>query len=187
MMKKTATALLTGALFALSSPQVLADTYEVDAEQSQVEFFYKQMGVTMKGHFSGLQGSIDFDEDAPENMAAHIELPLASVDTGNAEANEELEKSEWFDTPAHPSATFESTQVTPDGANQYTVEGILQIKGETQALSIPVTVSTGDDGQLLFETEFEIDRSSFEIGSGSWSDPSIVASEVKIKASVVGK
>lgn len=186
-MKKTAIALFTGTVFALSAAPALAASYEVDGDQSQVEFLYKQMGVTLTGEFTGLQGTIEFDEAAPESMSARIELPLSGVDTGNDEANEELEKPEWFDMDAHPIASFESKQVSPAGDGQYTVAGVLAIKGETQELSIPVVVTTSDDGSMLFETEFEIDRGTFEIGSGTWSDPSIVANEVIIKASVVGK
>jgi len=186
-MKKTALALLTGALFTLTGTQAVAATYEVDSERSQLQFFYKQMGVTMKGDFTGLQGVIEFDESAPEQMSAHIELPLDSVDTGNDEANEELEKSTWFDIAAHPTASFESSQVSPAAEDEYTVDGTLLIKGERQELSIPVTVTRNDEGGLVFETEFEIDRGTFAIGSGSWSDPSIVANEVKIKAVIVGK
>src|SRR5690625_6859262 len=73
------------------------------------------------------------------------------------------------------TATFETSAVSPAGDDDYTVKGVLQIKGETQALEFPVTVQQDDAGRLVFETEFEIDRGDFDVGSGSWSDPSIVS------------
>ncbi|HLR30499.1 MAG TPA: YceI family protein [Paenalcaligenes sp.] len=185
-MKKTAVAALFGVAFGLGAA-AHADTYEVDSENSVIEFQYKQMGVNMKGSFANLQGSIVFDEAEPDKMAAQIELPLDTVDTGTEEADDELIKPEWFDMANHPAASFESTQVTPADTGEYTVDGVLQIKGETQELAFPVTVSHDDAGNLIFETEFEIDRGDFDVGSGSWSDPSIVSNEVKVKARVVSK
>src|SRR5690625_7983125 len=85
------------------------------------------------------------------------------------------------------TATFETSAVSPAGDDDYTVKGVLQIKGETQALEFPVTVQQDDAGRLVFETEFEIDRGDFDVGSGSWSDPSIVSNEVKVKAHIVSK
>lgn len=185
-MRKSFSALLAASVFAVGT-WAHAATYEVDSESSEVIFYYKQMGVQLDGRFTGLSGNIDFDANDPDSMSAQIELPLSSVDTGNDEANDELEKPEWFDLNAHPTATFSSTQVTPADAGQYTVDGVLEIKGHTQTLSLPVNVQQMDNGVLLFETEFEIDRGTFEVGSGSWSDPSIVANEVKIKASILAQ
>lgn len=185
-MKKTAVAALFGLALSLGAA-AHADTYEVDSENSVIEFQYKQMGVNMKGSFANLQGTIVFDEAEPDKMAAQIELPLNTVDTGTEEANDELVKSEWFDMANHPAASFQSMQVTPTDADEYTVEGVLQIKGETQELVFPVTVSHDDAGNLIFDTEFKINRGDFDVGSGSWSDPSIVSNEVKVKVRVVGK
>lgn len=183
-MIKTALALSMGALMIMSG-SAWAATYKVDSEQSQLNFYYKQMGVGLKGEFQGLTGQIEYDVEQPSQMAATIELSLTSVDTGNVDANEELQKPEWFDLEAYPTATFNSIEVSPTGADSYQVNGQLSIKGESQALTIPVKVVQNDTGVLVFDTEFTIDRGDFAIGSGSWSDPSIVANEVIIKASIV--
>lgn len=183
-MKSTALALSMGAVMAFASTSWAA-TYEVDPEQSQLNFYYQQMGVGLDGEFQGLTGEIQYDIEQPEQMAALIELPLSSVDTGNDDANEELQKPEWFDLSVHPTASFTTNSVSPVGDDNYEVSGELLIKGERQTLTIPVTVSQNEAGALVFDTEFSINRNDFEIGSGSWSDPSIVANEVTVKASVV--
>lgn len=183
-MKRTTLALSLGAAMLLGHTAGAA-TYEVDAEQSQLSFFYQQMGVGLEGGFQGLSGEIEYEVDQPEQMAARIELPLNTVDTGNDDANEELEKPEWFDLSAYPTASFVSNEVTPAGEGSYQVNGQLHIKGEDLELTIPVTVGENEAGALVFETEFSIDRSDFDIGSGTWSDPSIVANEVTIKAAIV--
>src|SRR5690625_5297189 len=164
-----------------------AATYQRDSAHSIVELPYKQTGVNMHGTFANLQGTSSCDQEAPDAMGAVIELPLDTVDTGTDEADAEPIKPEWFDMANHPTATFETSAVSPAGDDDYTVKGVLQIKGETQALEFPVTVQQDDAGRLVFETEFEIDRGDFDVGSGSWSDPSIVSNEVKVKAHIVSK
>lgn len=183
-MKKILPSIVFSLAFSVST--VLAQTtYTVDQDKSEVSFHYKQMGVGMEGHFSGLQGEIHFDVTQPEQMSAVLELPLSSVETGNDEANEELEKENWFHIDNYPVARFESTKVTPKDEENYVVEGLLEIKGQTQKLNFPVLVNAIDDDTLQFEVAFDIDRSNFEIGAGSWSDPSIVANEVTIQADVI--
>src|SRR5690625_6020453 len=95
-MKQIAVAALLGAASTLATV-AQADTYEIDSENSIVEFQYKQVGVNMKGNFANLQGTISFDQGAPDAMGAVIDLPLDTVDTGTDEADEELIKPEWFD------------------------------------------------------------------------------------------
>src|SRR5690625_6047599 len=102
------------------------------------------MGVNMKGNYANLPGTITFDSEACDAMCAVIELPLDTVDTGTDEADEELIKPQWFDMANHPTATFETSAVSPAGDDDYTVKGVLQIKGETQALEFPVTVQQDD-------------------------------------------
>src|SRR5690625_7267485 len=122
------------------------------------------MGVNMKGNFANLQGTITFDQEAPDAMGAVIELPLDTVDTGTDEADEELIKPEWFDMANHATATFETSADSPAGDEDYTVKGVLQIKGETQAHELLFTVQQADAGRLVFERSSEIDRGDIEVG-----------------------
>src|SRR5690625_7631531 len=107
-MKQIAVAALLGAASTLATV-AQADTYEIDSEDSIVEFQYKQMGVNMKGNFANLQGTITFDQEAPDAMGAGIELLVDTVATGTDEADEELIKPEWFDMANHPTATIETS------------------------------------------------------------------------------
>lgn len=153
--------------------------------ESHITFGYTQMNVGMEGKFGQLQAKeFQFDTDAPENARVNLEVPLASVDSGSAEANDELKKDEWFATSAHPLATFQSSAVKALGNNAFEVTGTLSIKGVSQNVTIPFTYAAqGDQG--VFTGQFGFKRADFGIGKGPWGDFSIVANEVTIKFHVL--
>ena len=138
------------------------------------------MGVTMDGSFTKYNVKLSFDPAKPESTVALMDLQLASVDAGYVEANSELAGKDWFDTAAYPTARFESTSVQTLPDNKYQLNGKLTIKGRTREISTPVTfASKGSKG--LFEGTFSFNRSEFAIGKGVWSDPKIVADQIKIR------
>lgn len=158
--------------------------------KSAVSFVYKQMGVPVEGGFSRFRGELSFNPARPEAARAVIEIELASVDTGFAEGNEEVQGRLWFDTRNHPLARFVSTSVRPLGGNRFEVAGKMSIKGRTLEVKTPAVFSqTGSSG--VFEGAFVLKRADFGIGEGMWADFGTVANEVQIRfrmtASAVGK
>lgn len=176
-----ALALLGGTVLAFwINPVGAVNFTAIDPTQSKVEFLYTQMGVGMEGSFSKYQIKLAFDPAKPETATAVMDVQLASVDAGYAEANSELAGKDWFDTPAYPIARFESTSVKALAGNQYQLNGKLTIKGRTREISTPVTV-TFKGNQGLFEGAFSFNRSEFSIGKGVWADPSVVADRIQIR------
>ena len=172
--------LALAAALALAAPAVHAIEYQqVQPAQSQVGFSYKQMGVGMDGHFRKFSGQLAFDPARPSAARVSLEVDLASIDTGTAEADREVAGKPWFNIPAFPTARFESNTVKDLGNNRYEVSGTLSIKGKQQPVTVPARFSTqGSTG--VFEGSFTIRRGDFAIGEGSWSSPDIVANEVQV-------
>ncbi|MFM8345266.1 MAG: YceI family protein, partial [Betaproteobacteria bacterium] len=57
-------------------------------------------------------------------------------------------------------------------------------KGNTQAVTVPVTLSQTGSGPGLRTTatgSFTIKRLAFKVGEGPWGDTSMVADEVQVK------
>lgn len=157
---------------------------QVDVRQSALSFNYRQMGVPMEGKFAGFAAKVSFD---PANLAAsraQIDVNVASIDTGSADANDEVLGKKWFDAKAYPLASFVSGQVKPLGGNRYQALGKLTIKGRTLDIAAPVTfVQQGKFG--IFEGSFDIKRLSYAIGTGEWTDVGTVADEVQIRFRLV--
>jgi polyisoprenoid-binding protein YceI len=172
-------ALLAAALVA--APVVHAIEFnQLQPAKSAVSFVYKQMNVPIEGSFARFKGELIFDPARPETAKTAIEIELASVDTGFAEGNEEVQGRLWFDIRNHPVARFVSKSVRPLGGNRFEVAGKMSIKGRTLDVKTPATFrQAGNTG--VFEGAFVLRRADYGIGEGMWADFGTVANEVQIK------
>lgn len=100
----------------------------------------------------------------PEAISFAIET--ASLWTEFPKLTGHLKSPDFFDVRQHPRAEFESTSIeSGEGAGAYTVKGKFTLLGVTKELSIPVQVSSTDDG-LTLESKFMLDRTQFGMDYG---------------------
>lgn len=145
-----------------------------------VRFIVHEMGVPVDGNFQRFAAKFSLDPTQPTQARAQLDIELASIDTGNADANAEVVGKNWFDVRNHPSASFRSSSVRVLGPNRYEVRGTLQIKGRTKEVAIPVEFHPQPAGGS-FEGAFEIHRADFAIGEGEWADFGTVANEIQVQ------
>jgi polyisoprenoid-binding protein YceI len=165
----------------LAAACVHAQEYNaVLADKSSVAFIYRQMNVPVDGRFGRFSAQLKFDPAKPATASATIDIDLASIDAGSAEANDEVAGKQWFNTKAFPSARFVATTFRPLGGNRYEAVGKMAIKGKAQDIVAPFTfTSQGRAG--IAEGALAIKRADFGIGEGIWADFGTVANEVQIK------
>lgn len=182
-MKNLNAALATTLAITLAAAPLAAgavDFTQVQPAQSRIAFAYQQMGVRMDGQFRRFAAQIAFDPAKPAAARASLDVELASVDTGSAEADDEVAGKPWFNTKAFPTARFVSTGVKALGGNRYEIAGKLTIKGQTRDLVVPVTF-TARGNTAAFDGSFTIRRGDFAIGEGSWAKFDVVANNVEVK------
>ena len=173
--------LLFLALTAICAP---ATADNVDYAKSEITFVSKQMNVPVQGRFRKFTAQIAFDPKKLVSAKAGIAVDLASVDTGSAEADEEVGKKGWFNTSAFPTAKFTSSAVTQTGPDRYEARGKLSVKGIGQDVVAPFAVKRVGEA-VTYEGVFKIKRLAFKIGEGIWSDTDTVADEVQVKFRIV--
>lgn len=157
-----------------------AQAQQLLPEHSSIEFVSRQMGVPVSGKFTRFDGDIRFDPKQPEQASIRLTIDTGSATLGIKETDVELPKPEWFNVPQFPQATFVSSGVKSTGEGQYEVAGELSIKGQTQAVTVPVTLAQ-DGSQGTASGEFSIKRLGFGIGDGDWADTSMVADAVQVR------
>jgi len=105
-----------------------------------------------------------------------IDLDTITVlSTGQGKFEDRLEghlKSDaFFDVETYPTATFALTSLTAindgDGSATHTVVGALTMKGITNTISFPATISDGESGALRVEGVVSIDRTLWDVRYGS--------------------
>jgi len=176
--------LLALGLLGLATAGTPAAAATVDYAKSEIAFVSKQMNVPVNGRFRKFSAQIQFDPKKLDAARAEIEVDLASIDTGSAEADAEVAKKGWFDTGAFPKAKFASTSVRQIGPENFEARGKLTIKGISQDVIAPFEVKRAGD-TLTYAGGFAIKRLQFRIGEGIWSDTDTVADEVQVKFRIV--
>ena len=169
------------AFMAIGAPAYAAN---IDYARSEITFVSKQMNVPVQGRFKKFTARIDFDPKKIAAAKAEIEVDLASIDTGSADADAEVGKKAWFNTGVFPAAKFASGSVTQSAPDKYEARGKLSIKGIGQDVVAPFTVKRAGE-TVTYEGGFTIKRLQFNIGEGAWSDTETVADEVQVKFRIV--
>ena len=170
-------AFITLAVFGSSLP-VLAQ--QLVPAQSEIVFVSKQMGVPVEGRFQKFGANIVFNPSKPDQANIAFTVDMASATLGVKETDAELPKADWFNTAKFAQATFQSTSVKALGAGKFEVAGKLSIKGATQQVLVPVTLSQAG-ANTTATGAFALKRLAFKIGDNEWSDTSMVADEVQVK------
>jgi polyisoprenoid-binding protein YceI len=168
------------ALLALSTAAQAEEFNTIRSDRSNVAFTFKQMGVPVDGRFAKFSAQLKFDPAKPAGASASIDIDLASIDAGSAEANDEVAGRQWFNTKAFPTARFVASAIRPLGGNRYEAAGKMTIKGRTQDVVAPFTfVAQGKTAAA--DGSFVLKRADYAIGEGAWADFGTIANEIQIK------
>lgn len=136
--------LMLAAAFATGATAAMADAveYELDASHSQVVFSYDHLGFsTTTGMFSGFEGTIMFDEDAPENSSVTVSMPVMSMFTGWEAREAHLMSGDFFGAEEGDMVTFTSTSIEVTGENTANITGDLTMNDVTKSVVLAATLN----------------------------------------------
>ena len=165
-------------MLALGAAPVMAQ--QLLPAQSEIAFVSKQMGVPVEGRFKQFSAAVAFDPKKPEAARIVFTIQTGSASFGAAETDAEVPKPAWFNVAKFPTASFQSSGVKALGGGKFEVRGALSIKGASQDVLVPVTVTQAGAASTAAGS-FVIKRLDFKIGDGEWADTSMVANDVTVK------
>ncbi len=189
-------------LLALPAPLYAADTaqpastaatatvWQMDPGASVIMFSGEQMGSAFKGRFAQFNAEIVFDENDLAQSRVKVSINPASATTDDAERDDTMKGSLWFDTAKFPAATFESTAIRKTGNGHFDTQGNLTIRDVSQSFTFPfqLDIKTDTDSgkkTATMQAAFKLNRSTFGLGQGEWQDTSYVADNVDVTIIVV--
>ena len=110
-----------------------------------------------EGTFTGLTGTVVFDEDDLAGARFDVTVDATTISTGNATKDRHARGDNWFDVERYPEIGFESAAFakTADG---YAVTGSLEMHGVEREVTIPFTFE--DD---VFAGALTVDREDYGI------------------------
>ncbi len=116
-----------------------ADTYDIDAAHSSVQFSIRHMMISnVRGEFTKLSGKAVGDVANPTAASVEATIEAASIDTRNEKRDEHLRSPDFLDAAKFPTLTFKSTKVEKDGAG-WKLTGDLTLHGVTKPVVLAVS------------------------------------------------
>jgi polyisoprenoid-binding protein YceI len=161
---------------------MIAQAADITPATSSIVATFRQENVPVDAPFKRFSGHIDLNAAHPTTAHATLQVATASLDLGSAEYNAEVQKAEWLDSAVYPNATFVSTAIVTGAGGHLTAIGTFSLKGHTQTVQVPVTV-TRTGNSTVFDGTLQISRKYFSIGSAEWND--VVDDTVKVRFHLV--
>jgi polyisoprenoid-binding protein YceI len=113
--------------------------WNLDPAHSPAEFKVKHMMISnVKGNFSGISGVLQLDAGDITRSSIEASIPVATVNTGDAQRDGHLKSADFFDAERFPAMTFKSTAVQRIGEGELAVTGNLTLHGVTRAVTFAV-------------------------------------------------
>ena len=113
-------------------------TYKIDSAHSSANFSVRHMMISnVKGEFSKVTGSIDYDPKKPSASKIDATIDMDTVDTREPARDKHLKSPDFFDTAKYPTMEFKSKKVVAKG-KQLDVTGDLTLHGVTKEVVLHV-------------------------------------------------
>jgi polyisoprenoid-binding protein YceI len=117
-------------------------SWTVDPNHTQVEFSAKHMGImTVKGHITGVQATLDFNEDDFTASSVAATIDPQTLTTNDERRDAHLKSADFLNVEQFRSIAFKSTRIERAAHDQYTMTGDLTIRGVTRPVSLDVVYS----------------------------------------------
>jgi len=127
------------------------------------------------GEFSGLKGTISFDDKNLTASKFDVTLDVASINTGNGMKNTHAKSEKWLDATKYPTIKFTSSSIAKT-ASGYEAKGILDMQGVQKEIAFPFTF-----GGNTFAGSFEVNRLDYNINT---AEPTHGSAKFKVSVSV---
>tara|TARA_R110002050_G_scaffold33007_2_gene84470 strand:- start:59664 stop:60266 length:603 start_codon:yes stop_codon:yes gene_type:complete len=168
-----------------------AKNWNVDKSHASVNFSIDHFFSAVTGKFKNFSGDVVFDPSDLKGSKVSFEIQVNSISTDDEERDHHLQSEDFFAAEKYPTIKFVSTGFTKVSDNEFTVTGKLTMRGVTKTITLPLKV-TGrmanpwKEGYEILGVSIKtaLDRTDYEVGTGSWAATSVVGDEVTISISM---
>lgn len=156
--------------FTASNP---VTTYNVDPQSSTLTWVGKKVTGEHTGNIDITSGSLKYDGKKITGGEFVIDMQsITNSDLTDPEYNKKLvdhlKSDDFFGSEQNPTSKFVIKQVTARDDSKYDVTGDLTIKGKTNSVTFPATI-TDKGNQLVVEGNAVVDRAKYDVKYNSGS------------------
>jgi len=171
----TGAAAIAALSFTAAAQASEAVRYTIDSSHAQTIFSYNHLGMsTTYGMFSGWEGEVMFNAEAPETSSVTVQIPTLAMFTGWEERDAHFQSADFFDSAEDSLVTFTSTAIEVTGDTTALITGDLTINGITSEVVLDTVMNYNGEHPLPnmngvptlgFTATTEILRSDFDAGA----------------------
>jgi polyisoprenoid-binding protein YceI len=176
---------------ATATGTAIRTTYSIDKAHSEVTFQVRHLLTKVRGRFSEFEGTIEYDEQQPEESSVDVSIQAASVDTNERDRDAHLRSADFFDVAQYPTLTFKSGAITRRGPLGFVLTGDLTIHGVTRPVSFDVDFlgkakDPWGNERIAFEAETTVNRKDYGLNWNAALEAGgfLVGDDVKISLSI---
>jgi polyisoprenoid-binding protein YceI len=115
--------------------------YKIDTAHSGAGFSVKHLMVSnVKGQFSKIAGTINYDEKDPSATVVEATIDVTTVNTNEPKRDAHLKSADFFEVEKYPAMTFKSKKAAKGGRGLL-LTGDLTLHGVTKEVTLDVEVS----------------------------------------------
>ncbi len=117
----------------------MKNTYQLDPAHSSAHFVVRHMMISnVRGTFTKLEGTVEYDPDKPGETKIDAAIDAASISTREPQRDAHLRSADFLDVEKYPTLTFRSRRVEAAGEGEAKVTGDLTIHGVTREVTLKV-------------------------------------------------
>ncbi len=111
----------------------------IDPAHTRAEFTARHMMVAnVRGQFTDITGTVDFNEEHPTQSTLDVKIGIASINTREEKRDAHLKSPDFFDADNYPYMTFKSKRVETTGEDTGRLIGDLTIRDVTKEVALDV-------------------------------------------------
>ena len=108
-------------------------TYKIDPAHSSANFVVRHMMITnVRGGFSDVQGTVDYDAADPATSQVDVVIDASKINTLDQQRDAHLKSPDFLHVEEHPTLTFKSKKIEAAGDGEWKISGDLTIHGVTK-------------------------------------------------------
>ena len=108
-------------------------TYKIDPAHSSAQFVVRHMMIpNVRGGFSGVQGTIEYDPDNPNESHIEVVIDARKINTLDEQRDAHLKSPDFLHVEQHPTIAFKSKRIARAGDSEWKVTGDRTIHGLTK-------------------------------------------------------
>ena len=114
-------------------------TWKFDLAHSEINFSVRHMMISnVRGRFEKFDGTVEFDEENPENSSVEVKIEAASINTREPKRDAHLRSPDFLNVEQYPYITFKSKRIERTGDESGRIVGDLTVRGEAHEVTLDV-------------------------------------------------